>query len=161
MPVDFVRVNNTRYSWNSTRSLIDGAPTKGIVAVDYSQKRERKTVYAQQQDGRSMGFTAGKYSVDSFTLKFLKEWSQSFTDMLTGLGAGCYGDAEWTYIIQCVEPVLGAVPIQVVAGPCVITGKKDSYEEGVDELVDEFEILCLQLTENGKQLWSAVRSLGI
>jgi len=159
--VDFVRVNNTRYSWNSTRFLVEGAPTKGLVALDYSQKRERKTVYGAQQDGTPLGFTAGKYSVDSMTMKFLKEWSQTFTDVLTAIGLGSYGDAEFTFLCQVVEPILGSPPITVVGSPCVVVGKKDSYEEGVDELVDEFEILCLQLTENGKTLWSKVRGIGI
>lgn len=162
--VDFVRVNNTRYSWTSCIHRVDSQRTKGIVAVDFEQKRERKIVYAAQQNGVPLGWTAGKYSVPSFTMRFLREWANSFTDYLTtgGLinpGNGSFGDAEWSYTLQVVEPVVGAVPITTVCTPCAVIGVKEAQEEGVDELVTEFEIACLTITENGKRLYSAVREL--
>lgn len=162
--VDFIRVNNTRYSWNSVSHRVDMQRTRGIVAVDYEQKRERKMVYAGNQSGTPLGWTAGKYSVPTFTLRMLKEWANTFTDYLTtgGLinpGAGSFGDAEWTFTQQVVEPVVGAVPIIMVATPCAVVGKKDVAEEGIDELVTEFEIATMAITENNKRLWSAVREL--
>lgn len=160
---DFIRVNNTRYSWTSTRHLVDGQPFEGLVAVDYEQKRERKIVYANRQDGTSVGWTSGKYSVPSFKAKFLKESAFAFKATLAagGLispGLGSYGDAEWTFMLQCVEPVVGAIPLTMLASPCTVIGDRESREEGMDELLVEFDIACLSLIENGIPLWSIARA---
>ena len=159
MAGDVVRVNQTLYSWTSTAHLVDDFPYEGIVAVDYDQKRERKVVYAARQQGTPLGMTAGKYMVPPWTMKFLKDSAEAFTDYLTEQGNGSYGDAVFQYLLQVTEPDSADAPITVSAEHCVISGKKDSYEEGIDELVTEFEITCLLMTENGKQLWSAIRAL--
>jgi hypothetical protein len=87
----------------------------------------------------------------------LKDSADAFTDYLTIQGLGSYGDAEFTLQAQCIEPVAGSGAITATLETCTIDGKKDAHEEGVDELLTEFEIGCLQLTENGKQLWSLTR----
>lgn len=163
---DILRVNNTNYSWTSCRFLIDAQPWEGLVSVDYEQKRERKIVYAARQSGTPLGWTSGKYSVPSFTMKFLRDSYNALTDYLStgGLinpGLGSYGDAEWSFMLQTVEPVVGAIPITRVGSPCTIIGEKESHEEGIDELVTEVEIACLSMRVNGKQLWSAARQLGV
>jgi len=160
-PVDFVRVNNTVYSWTSCKFAIDGMPTGGIVAVDYEQKRERKIVYSNRQDGTPVGWTSGKYSVPSFSIKMLRSWADTFTTYLTAIGLGSYGDAEWAFSAQLIEPALPipALPLILLGSPCTIIGEKDAHEEGIDELLTEYDIACLAMTKNGKQLWSAIRSL--
>lgn len=146
------------YSWTSTRFLINGSPFQGLVACDYEEKRERKVVYAARQDGTPIGWTAGKYSVPTFSMKFLRaSWDDLSTD-LTVLGAGSYGDAIWNFLLQTIEPVPGAVPITRVGDPCVVMGVKESHEEGIDELVTEVDIGCLSMLVNGKRLWSAIRA---
>ena len=159
--MDVVRINNTIYSWTSCRFLISSLPWTGLVAVDFEQKRERKIVYAAKQNGTPLGWTAGKYSVPSFSMKFLKDSFNALTDQLTIQGLGSYGDAEWNFLLQVVEPTIGALPITHIGDPCVILGHKDAHEEGIDELVVEVDIACLAMTTNGKRLWSAVRSLGV
>lgn len=156
---DVVRVNQTIYSWTSTAHLIDQQPYQGIVAVEYEQKRTRKRVYGARQQGTPLGFTSGKYEVPTFTMKFLKDSAETFTDYLNALGEGSYGDAMFNYLLQISEPDFADVPITVSIEGCMIEGRKSTYDEGIDELVDEFTIACLLVTENGKQLWSAVRSL--
>jgi hypothetical protein len=163
---DVVRVNNTIYSWTSCRFLIDAQPWTGLVSVDYEEKRERKIVYAARQAGIPLGWTSGKYSVPTFSMKFLRDSGNALTDYLTtgGLinpGAGSFGDAEWTFMLQTVEPTVGSIPITTVGVPCTIIGSKETHEEGIEELVTEFDIACLSLRHNGKQLWSAVRQVGI
>lgn len=158
---DVIRVNSTIFSWTSCRFLIDGQPWTGIVALDYEQKREKKVVYAAQQDGTPLGKTSGKYSVPSCSMKMLRDSADALTDYLTLTGLGSYGDAEFTILVQAIEPVIGAVPMTAILATCTIDGKKDGHEEGVDELLTEFEIGALSVTENGKQLWSLQRSLGV
>lgn len=157
MSVDIVRVNNTIYSWNSCLQKVDNSPSTGIVEVSYEQKRERKIVYAGRKDGRPLGWTIGKYSAPTFTLKMLKDTAEAFTDYLTTQGKGSYGDAEFGYMLQIAEPVQGSRPLTISAPICVITGKKDSAAEGIDELVTEFELATLFFIENGKRLFSAQR----
>lgn len=132
------------------------------MSVDYEQKRERKIVYAARQQGTPLGWTAGKYSVPTFSMKFLRDSYDRLTDYLTtgGLispGNGSYGDAEWTFMLQTAEPTVGSTPITRRASPVVIIGEKESHEEGIDELVTEVELACLAMVVNGKQLWSAQR----
>lgn len=159
--VDFLRVNNTRYSWTSSRAIVEGIPVSGIVGVDFEETRERKIVYSNRQDGTPVGWTSGKYEVKSFKLKFLKEYAQTFKQGLALLGAGSFGDAEFSLGLQCVEPVIGAIPITLVAFPCTIVGRRETREEGIDELVEEFDLKVLQLIEGGLPLWSLVRSLSL
>lgn len=163
---DVVRVNHTVYAWTSCRFLIDAQPWEGLVAVDYEEKRERKIVYAARQSGTPLGWTSGKYSVPAFTMKFLRDSWDALSTYLTlgGLlnpGLGSYGDAEWSFVLQTVEPVIGSLPITRVGAPCTVIGVKEGHEEGIDELVTEVDVACLQMRVNGKQLWSAARQLGV
>ncbi len=157
---DVIRINHTLYSWTSCSFKIDGQPWKGVLSLDYEQKRERKVVYAANQDGTPLGKTAGKYSVGGVSLKMLRDSADALTTYLTGKGLGSYGDAEFGILIQTVEPVIGSIPLTASLEVCTIDGKKDAHEEGVDELVTEFDIGCLQMTENFKRLWSVTRGLG-
>lgn len=155
---NLVRINNTVYSWSSTRLVINGDPWEGLKAVEYEQKRERKLVHAVDPAGRPKGWTSGKYSVPTLKLKFLKDSAAALKTELAAIGAGSYGDAEWTMILQCTEPVLPPnLPITLTANPCTIIGARESREEGVDELVEEFDVMCLNLLENGLAMWSSAR----
>lgn len=158
---DFLRVNNTRYSFASSRTLVDALPQSGVVGVDYEESRETKIVYSNRQDGTPVGWTSGKYAVKSFKKKLLAEDAFTFETYLAAKGAGSVGDAEFMIGLQLVEPVLGAIPITTVATPCKVTSRRMSREEGVDELVKEYDLAVLQMIEGGLPLWSLVRSLSI
>lgn len=163
--IDSVRVNSTTYAWSSSIFLIDGVGIEGIVSVDYEEKREVDVVHAARQDGRPVAWAgSGKYSVPSFKVKMLKDTFADVQAMLAvggmlGPGLGSYGDAIFTFQLQCVEPLVAALPITTVAAPCRITGKREAREEGIAALMTELDISCLQLIENGIPLWSLVRSL--
>ncbi len=156
---DIIRINDTIYSWNSCAFAVDLDPYVGILALNYEQKRERKVVYGAKRDGRPLGKTAGKYSVPDFSITMLRDSYDKLTTVLTAKGLGSYGDAEFTFFAQYVEPVLGATPIIIVAENCTIDGEKDVNAEGIDELVTEVQIGSLSLTRNGKRLWSVVRGI--
>jgi hypothetical protein len=164
----FLRVNQTIHSWNSCLEKIDNqlsSPTSGkpwaIVALDFEEKRERKLVHRNRQDGRPAGYTEGKYEVTSCSLKMLRASAQDLIDycMLPTNGNGSYGDASLQILLQISEPVPRGNTITYVLNSAAIQGVKESHEEGIDELVTEFDLKVLTMTRNGAQLWSAVRAL--
>jgi hypothetical protein len=155
-----VRVSDTIYSWTSGISKIDNFPIEGIVSLDFSQKRERKVVYGQRGDGRPLGKTSGKYTAEPFTIKVLRDTADAITDYLAVKGIGSHGDAKFNFMLQVSEtPDALLIPVIIRASSCHITAEKDGNEEGFDELLTEFEITPLQMTKNGKALWSVQRSL--
>jgi hypothetical protein len=154
---DILRVNNTILSWNSFSLKIDGIPYIGIKSFDYEQKRERKVVHAAKKDGTPLGKTSGKYSVPTCSLTMLRDSYDKLTTYLTAKGLGSYGDAEFVFIAQYIEPL--QPPITVIGTGCTIDGEKESQAEGTDELVTEIEIGCLRLLKNGKSLASLVRAI--
>lgn len=159
MSIDIVRFNKTVYSWNSSLFKFDNVPAKGVLEVDYEQARDVKMVYAALKSGRPVGMTAGKYSVKSFTMKVLKQLGTDLTTRLALKGNGSYGDPFFGFIAQVSEPDSGLPPITASSPFNRIIGKKDSYAEGVDEVVDELTIASMWFVENGKTLWSQRRAI--
>lgn len=156
------RLNDVIYSATSCSWNIALAPFVGITALSYSEKRERKLVHASRKDGTPLGMTGGKYSVDSVTITMLRSSFQRLIELLTPLGLGSYGDAKFPIVATYSEPlatVNGVPPIVITIDGCRITGVKDSYQEGVDELVTEVEIQAMSLTRNGLRLWSVVNGV--
>lgn len=154
---DIIRVNNTILSWNSCSFKVDGIPYNGITAFDYEQKRERKLVHGAKRDGRPLGKTSGKYSVPSCSMTMLRDSFDKLTTYLTVKGLGSYGDAEFILIVQYIEPL--QPPITVLCTGCTIDGDKDAQQEGIDELLTEVTIGCLEIVKNGKRLASVVRAV--
>jgi hypothetical protein len=152
---DITRVNDTIYSWTSTIHKIDNVPWVGIMEVNWEEKIETKLVYAARPDGLPLGTPAGKWSLDGFTMKMLRDTANAFTDYLcTKTGNRNYGRARFDYLLQATEPVPGAVPITASAQTCRVVGKKNAHAEGIDELVTEFTLMALRFIENGKALWN-------
>lgn len=163
-----VRINQSTFAWSSSVFLVDGQSIEGIVALDYEEKREVAVAYAARQDGRPVAWAGGgKYSVPTFKMRMLKDTFMALQTYWAGAGLlspglGSYGDSIWTFQAQCVEPIIGSVPITTVAAPCRVLGKREAREEGTKELLTELDIGCLQLIENGLPLWSVVRqALGL
>ena len=160
---DILRINGTVISWHETSFRIVGLPFYGILGFDYEQKRERKIVYGSKRNGKPINRTSGKYSVPSVSLKMLRASADQLTTLLTPLGLGSYGDAEFIMTVQYIVPVfVGQVPqppITVILSGCTIDGEKDANQEGVDEAVTEFDIGCLDITKNGKSLASIIRNI--
>ena len=159
-----VRINKSTFAWTSSVFMVDGQQVEGIKSLDYEEKREIEAVWAARQDGTPIAWAGGgKYSVPSFKMRMLKDtfsvlqayWAASGT---LGPGLGSFGDALWTFQAQCVEPVIGSIPITLVAAPCRVVGKRETREEGTGVLLTELDIGCLQLIENGIPMWSVVRA---
>lgn len=158
------RLNDVPYSATSCAWSIALAPFVGITALDYEQKRERKLVHASRKDGTPLGMTNGKYSVGNLSITMLRSSYQRLIEILTPLGLGSYGDARFPIIAQYSEPLAtlsGVLPITVAITGCRIVGEKDGYQEGIDELVTQVDLMALAMTRNGLRLWSVVNGLGL
>lgn len=157
------RLNNTRLSWNSTTISLDGVPLgEGVLAVDYTQTRERKVVYGSRKDGRNVGVTSGRYAT-SGSIKLLRETAFKVLAQLSIKGLGSYGDplSGFTLVIQSMELEPGAIPLNVVLSNCLVKEVKHSLVEGVEELVSEITLNeGFEVSENGLVLFSRVRSIG-
>ena len=156
------RLNDTRYSWNSVSNTYDGIPVgEGMLALDYTQTRERKVVYASRKSGKNVGVTSGKYSTAG-SFKMLRETAFQFETYLTVKGLGSIGDASFTLITQASELEPGAVPLVVTLSGCYIKEIKHSLAEGIDELVTEYTLNeGFDVTQNGMVLFSRIRDLGV
>ena len=157
-----VLVNNMRFGWNSSRFLINNLPLTGLQKVGYKIKLEQENTYANNQTGTAVGYVYGNFSVDSFTLTFLKQDSQQFTNYLATLSPTSPGyiGSPFRFMAQCDEPLTpGAGPITITANTCRVTEKEDAYEPGAKALVDVFTIMALTLIENGKTLYDPSRNL--
>lgn len=156
------RLNGTRYSWTSCAHSYDGIPFgEGMLAVDYTQTRDRKVVYGSRKSGKNIGTTSGKYAT-SGSIKMLKETWLQLQIYLTAKGLGSYGDASFTIIVQIAELSPGAIPIVVTLSGCQVKEVKDSFAEGIDELVTEITLNDgFDVSENGMVLYSLTRDLGV
>lgn len=156
---DIVRINSTPYSWTSCLFTLDLAPYIGFKDVTYEETRERKLVHVAKRNGKPVGITSGKYQVNGFTFQVLPDTWGIMTDYLTLKGLGSYGDATFAFGAQYIEPVPGAIPMTTLITGCQVVGVKSAHAEGTDELVKEISCMALDITENGKILWSLARSI--
>ena len=154
---DVVRVNATIYSWTNCLFKIDGQPFDGLISFNYEQKLERRIIPSSRSDAPPLGKSAGKYSVPSMSMRMLKDSANALTSYLItqappGPGLS-YGQSLFVITFHIAHD-FSMPPISIVCESCTIDGKKDVHDEGVDELVTEFEIGALRIRENGKTLWS-------
>jgi hypothetical protein len=162
---DTVRIGGKQYSWNSTLTRFDGQAWRGLQKLDWSEKLEVETVYAQTQNGVPIGDTAGEYSVDSFTFTMISEYAAQLLAYLAGPAPGfppgsrglpgSYGQTKFQFQFSASEPLeIGALPILISASPCRITSKKESREKGSGTLVTEFGCWVRQMQINGVTMYS-------
>jgi len=156
---DLIRISPITHSWTSCRWAFNMIPFVGLQSVDYEEKRTRKLVYGSNRSGTPIGITSGKYEPGPLNIRMLRDSFQKLCLILFPFGLGSYGDAEFTFFAQYIEPVIGSLPITVVATGCYIVGVKDAQSEGTDELVTDIAIQPLAFTRNGQRLWSLVRSI--
>lgn len=153
------RLNGSVFSATSCSWKIALAPFVGITALDYENKRERKQVFGSNRGIGPLGKTSGKYSVGNTSITMLRSSYQRLIELLTPLGAGSYGDAIFPILATYSEPLSGVPPIVVDIQGCVIVNEKDSYAEGIDELLTTVDIMADTLTRNGLRLWSVVNGV--
>lgn len=162
---EVVRVGRNTYAWGSSRFLLDGLGYEGFKSIDLSQKLEVEKVWAARPDGKPVAFAGnGKYSVDGFKWTVLKDTAALMKAQLAAGGSlrpglGSYGDAVFVFMAQCVEPIVGSLPITMVASWCKVASVAEKRDEGTGAIVEEWGIECLELIENGIPLWSIQRGL--
>jgi hypothetical protein len=158
--LDVLRINDATHSWNSCRFLIDVEPFKGILSIDFDEKRERKKVWAGRRDGLPVAKTAGKYDPGKIAVKFLADQWDLITDYLSAKGLGSYGDPEFTMAVESSEIADLEVPVMIwLATGCTVENVKASFEEGVEESVVEVTLDPMQIVTNGKVLFSLARNI--
>lgn len=151
--LDIVRFNSAIYSWHSSLFKLDNTPIRGVVAVDYEQRLDVTLLPSNQQDAEPLGMSAGAYSVPGFTIRMLRASAQAVIEAMSKKSADgrSYGAPFFSFLAQVREG--SDAPITTSAPACRIVGKRDVFQEGVDELVTEFTIAALTLSENGRRLW--------
>lgn len=158
----FVRVGKNVWSMRSTRFQANGSPMTGILAVDYEQKRTRKTIASRIAGAPPLGRTTGLYSVPTMTVRMLKEDSEQFAAWLTTTAVNSpanagslaffktnpsYADVLFSFSLQCSEASDPLNTLTVLASDCVVEGKKSVFDNGAGALADEYTISALSLVE--------------
>lgn len=156
-PVDEVRLNGTIYSGMSCEFRIDKNEYVGILDVDYNHKLTRKAVPAASKDRPPLGWTTGKYVPPVLTIKVLRLTAQMIKEYLSKIGGGSYGIVSFDFTVSVHEPDVLSKPITLIFDECVIQGEKEGHAEGIDELVTEFSVACLSLSQDKMTLWNSLK----
>ncbi len=158
------RLNRVPYSWVSCAHFFNGLPYKGLTATNFKETREVEVVHGAQQDGTPLGITGGIYKVENTSFTLLRDSANALLLDLTLLGAGSYGDAEFTYTLQLFEPTVPpSMPSTTIITGCRVIGVEEKQEQGSGKLVTEVSVQAMYVVRNiggiPTQLWSKVRSL--
>ena len=105
-----------------------------------------------RKSGTPLGRTRGKYEPGAVTFRMLASSYDILTDILTPLGLGSYGSAEWPAILSIAE--IGDKPIVYVFDRLVIDSDKVSAAEGIDEIAVDVTCDVMAISMNGKVLYS-------
>lgn len=150
MTPTLVRYNNLVYSWGSCAFLADNNALAGVVGASHSQRLERPPVPSNVAGAPPLGRPTGRYTL-TFSLKMLREDAAQLEAYLANKVDGSQvGRATFTFSASLSEPASlakGATPITITGTGCTIDGKEESYDEGIDELLIEYTLGCLQITE--------------
>jgi hypothetical protein len=150
---DVVRINSTILSWNSCSFKFDSIPYIGILSFQYEHSLERTPVQGSKRDEPPLGFTSGKYSVASMSLKMLRDSWDTLQTQLAVKGLGSYGKAVFTFIAQYIET--SQLPITVACVGCQIKAVKVDHDEGIGAATVELDLHCVEIVENQKSLASS------
>jgi hypothetical protein len=161
-------LNGNILSAKSCKFYFDFIPRRGIVAVDYEEKLDSTDVYDDANDGGPVGSTAGQYSIESMSITFLRNsWNalgpkpglmqQLGLKAAASLAPGSYGLARFTFTAEYSEPIAPTHTVVDTFFDCRVTGVKDSYAKGSEELVTVVSMKSLRMSRNGLTLYAPVR----
>ncbi len=154
---DKKRINGDVYSWGSLIAKADGDEFTGILALSFSQKRERTKQYGTGRHQAPRGRTKGKYSAEAkITLV-----RGTMADWIAFLAAKApdgvsYGDTVFQLTAQYVEP--DETPMLVELVDCCIGSEDSSDEEGNESLKDEIGLDVMWIKKNGFTLYSSAKA---
>ena len=162
--VDVVRINNVIWSWTSARFLIDGNASQGLVALEYEDELEARTIESNVQDGLPLGMSGGRYRVGAFPMVMLSDSAKALKRYLAAKGVtqgiGSYS-ATFNLGIQLIAKDAGDfTPSTTAIVSCRILGERQVHEEGIDESLTEFRIGCLGITRDNVSLYNALAGVG-
>ncbi len=152
---DVVRVNDKTFSYQSTRTKIDGELFEGISAMSFDEKLETAYVYGQRRSGAPIAQTSGKYTPPELKVTFLEESANALIATLSARSLDAsYGGVPFVLAFQGFE--VGLPPFLLVAGSCRITGHSGSYQDGADGLKKDLIIKPLTFAINGVTLYRKI-----
>jgi hypothetical protein len=157
---DEQRLQGTIYSGKSAEFDYGQGPVEGVLKAGGEAKRTRKIVYGSRRDGQPLGKTAGKFEPGSLTIAMLATTAKQFEAYLatTGGGQGSIGDPTFALTVSLYEPdITNDDPITWSFGGVTVESQKESWDEGIEEIVTEYTLQFLQNPRNGNVLWSIIR----
>jgi hypothetical protein len=152
---DQLRVNGNIVSYGSIKAKIDSDLFVGFTSIGFAHKRERTFVYGMTPDQAPRARTRGKYTAEPIKLKGPKSTFQAMRQALAAKsGDGrSYGDVEFPVVLQLIEQEESHT---IEFDRCVFTGASNSFEEGAEALMEEVELSCFHIIEDGLTLFSGV-----
>jgi hypothetical protein len=157
--VDEVRLQGTIYSGKSCEFDFGFGAVEGCLKASGDEKRERKVVHGSRRDGRPIGLTAGKVEPGKFTCARRNTTAEMLFEYLTASGLGSIGDAIIPITVSTFEPDSSDIPQTITFDNCALTSKKQSWDEGIDELVTEIEFQPIGQDQNAQVLYSIIRNI--
>jgi hypothetical protein len=156
--VDEQRLQGTIFSEKSCEFDWGFGPMSAILKAGGDAKRERKLVASSRRDGQPLGFTAGKFTPGKLTFAMVATTAAMLEEFLDD-GNGSIGDTVFNPTVSLYEPDTpnqGVITVQF--NGAVLTSWKETYDEGIDELLTEYEADFLSCSRNGRVLFSILRN---
>lgn len=154
------RVLSQVVGWYSGRMVVAGVPLEGLMQADSEEERTRGKVWGQRKSGRPLGRTSGKYEAKPFVLKVLAdEWHLFVMPVLTALGLGSYGSAEFPVSFTFFEPLNPQLTINNAWDAACVINMKDSLTEGPDPYALDITLDALSMKRNGQVLYDFSRDI--
>lgn len=154
---DDIRVQGNLVSWGSYILKIDGQRWYGITKIDWDHKRERSYGYGMGKHHKPIGRTAGKYTPGPVKLTMHKHTGIALRKYLmtrpaAGSGVKSFGNVEFSMLLQIVE---GTISSTAEFDRCVNVSKSGGAEETADPSMEEWELSCMGVHEDGGALYDS------
>ena len=156
--VDEQRLQGTIFSEKSCEFDFGFGSVQGTLKAGADAKRTRKIVHGSRRDGVPLGMTAGKFEPGVLAFSLLSTTACMLEEFLDD-GNGSLGDTVFNPTVSLFEPdQTNQGVITVAFTGAVLTSWKEAYDEGIDELVTEYEAMFLTSDRNGRVLFSILRN---
>lgn len=136
------------------------ANLEGVIGMGYEDKRARPLIWGSRRDGRPNGKGAGRYEPGALTADFEEATIDLITDALAAEADDgvSYGDVDFTLQIQLYEPSKPKGTITMTFEGCNVDSDKGDYPNSPDGLKKSMGFSYLGKDQDGKTLYSQVRT---
>lgn len=154
MAADDIRINGFTHGWASTKTTLDGEQYVGITKIAWDHAIEEGIV--KGQGGKPLGRTRGEYVPGTITITMRKSSAAKLKENLAKKSSDgqTFGTVVFPIVVQYLEP--DDTPITVEINDCRILKPSTSNEKSPDPTMEDLEISCLEIVENGKRLFSDI-----